>query len=455
MIRQIASRSHFRVSMPLAAGAALIVAAIGVPLNASAESHSGTATAAVARTLVQGVHKLSAREGDAAGSHAVGSHQSLVPCTFNGVSTLVVSDVTPGEPINVSCTGFLPNANVAMGEASPLSVALDETQGVNEIDVTDTKVVAADSSGNLTTTFDVPNPFSAPDPAATCPPSQIQVNSGLPACLFVLVDTDGNVGGAAFLYAGQANPEPAGYQEVASDGGTFSFDTPFYGSEGGVHLVKPIVGVAFDPDTGGYWEVASDGGIFAFNAPFYGSMGGKPLVKPIVGMAFDPDSGGYWEVASDGGVFAFNAPFEGSEGGTALVKPIVGITADPLTGGYWEVASDGGLFAFNAPFQGSEGGAPLVKPVVGMAFDSDTGGYWEVASDGGVFSFGGAPFQGSEGGAPLVKPIVGIADDPLTGGYWEVASDGGLFAFNAPFQGSEGGKALVKPIVGMAPAVLE
>jgi len=25
--------------------------------------------------------------------------------------------------------------------------------------------------------------------------------------------------------------------------------------------------------TGGYWEVATDGGIFSFNAPYYGSTG--------------------------------------------------------------------------------------------------------------------------------------------------------------------------------------
>jgi hypothetical protein len=35
----------------------------------------------------------------------------------------------------------------------------------------------------------------------------------------------------------------------------------------------------------GYRFVASDGGIFSYNAPFYGSMGGKPLNKPVVGMA--------------------------------------------------------------------------------------------------------------------------------------------------------------------------
>jgi hypothetical protein len=106
----------------------------------------------------------------------------------------------------------------------------------------------------------------------------------------------------------------------------------------------------------GYWLVASDGGIFAFGGvPFFGSMGGQHLNKPIVGMAADPVTNGYWEVASDGGIFSFGAPFEGSMGGQHLNKPIVGMAADPATGGYWEVASDGGIFSFGAPFEGSMG----------------------------------------------------------------------------------------------------
>ena len=54
---------------------------------------------------------------------------------------------------------------------------------------------------------------------------------------------------------------------------------------GGKPLDKPIVGVAPDPATGGYWLVASDGGVFSFNAPFFGSLGGKHLDAPMVGMA--------------------------------------------------------------------------------------------------------------------------------------------------------------------------
>jgi hypothetical protein len=71
--------------------------------------------------------------------------------------------------------------------------------------------------------------------------------------------------------------------------------------------------------------VASDGGVFAFNTPFFGSMGGQALNQPVVGMLRDPATGGYWEVAADGGIFAFYALYHGSEGGQALNAPIVGM----------------------------------------------------------------------------------------------------------------------------------
>ena len=234
-------------------------------------------------------------------------------------------------------------------------------------------------------------------------------------------------------YVGPLPPAPHdGYQEVASDGGLFSFAEPgflpgFYGSMGGQHLNAPIVGATPDPNDGGYLEVASDGGIFSFAPPgvtpdFFGSMGGQHLNAPIVGIAFDPYDGGYLEVASDGGIFsfapAFNTPdFFGSMGGQHLNAPIVGITFDPHDGGYLEVASDGGIFSFAPPgagadFYGSMGGQHLNAPIVGITFDPNDGGYLEVASDGGIFSFAppgaGADFFGSMGGQHLNGPIVGM-----------------------------------------------
>lgn len=243
---------------------------------------------------------------------------------------------------------------------------------------------------------------------------------------------------------------PVQYRLVASDGGVFAFNSPFYGSMGAQHLNAPIVGIATDQRTKGYWLVGSDGGIFSFNAPFLGSMGAQHLNAPIVGMAYDSATGGYWLVASDGGIFTFGAPYFGSTGGQHLNQPIVGMAATPDGGGYWLVARDGGIFTFgDANFFGSMGAQHLNAPIVGMAADPQTNGYWLVGSDGGIFTFN-APYIGSTGGQHLNQPVVGMASTPNGSGYWLVARDGGIFSFNAPFFGSMGAQHLNAPIVGMS-----
>ena len=176
---------------------------------------------------------------------------------------------------------------------------------------------------------------------------------------------------------------------------------------GGQPLSASIVGIALDPWTGGYWEVASDGGVFAFNAPFFGSMGGQPLNAPIVGIAADVATGGYWEVASDGGVFAFNAPFRGSMGNQPLNAPIVGIAPDLATGGYLEVARDGGVFAFDAPLPRFHGRNSAQCPDGGDRLRSVDGRLLGGgAATAGVFAFD----------APLLRVDGGNRDRP--GPWW-------------------------------------
>jgi hypothetical protein len=257
------------------------------------------------------------------------------------------------------------------------------------------------------------------------------------------------------LPPGQLVPFESGYRMVASDGGIFSFGgLQSFGSMGGQHLNKPMVGMSSTPDGGGYWLVASDGGIFTFgDAGFFGSTGAQKLNQPIVGMDTTPDGGGYWLVASDGGIFAFgDAGFFGSTGAQKLNQPIVGMSSTPDGGGYWLVASDGGIFAFgDAGFFGSTGAQKLNQPIVGMSSTPDGGGYWLVASDGGIFSFGDAGFFGSTGAQKLNQPIVGMDTTPDGGGYSLVASDGGVFAFgDAGYSGSMAGTALNQPIVGIS-----
>src|ERR1700722_7496330 len=141
------------------------------------------------------------------------------------------------------------------------------------------------------------------------------------------------------------------------------------GSTAGVQLNAPIIELVATPNGQGYWEVASDGGVFAFNAPFYGSMGGQPLNAPIVGLVATADGAGYWEVARDGGIFAYgDAGFSGSMGGRPLDQPVVGMALDPVTGGYWEVAGNGDVFAFGgAPKLGTPSDSAVNNSVVGIA----------------------------------------------------------------------------------------
>ena len=252
-------------------------------------------------------------------------------------------------------------------------------------------------------------------------------------------------------------PFSDGYRLVASDGGIFSFNAPFFGSTGSIRLNKPIVGMASTPRNDGYWLVASDGGIFAFGrAKFFGSTGAQTLAQPIVGMASTPTGAGYWLVASDGGVFAFgDAAFYGSTGALRLARPIVGMASTPSGKGYYLVASDGGVFAFgDAVFRGSTGAIRLNQAIVGMAPAANGVGYFLVAADGGIFAFGsGAVFRGSTGALRLNAPIVGMATNPSGGGYWLFARDGGVFGLgDAGFKGSMGGTRLNQPIVGGAAA---
>jgi hypothetical protein len=200
-----------------------------------------------------------------------------------------------------------------------------------------------------------------------------------------------------------------------------------------------VVSMAVPVGGGGYWIASSDGNVYAFGAaPNDGSAGGMHLNKPVVGMAAHP-GGGYWLVASDGGIFSYGgAAFDGSTGGIRLNKPVVGMATTKTGNGYWLVASDGGIFSFgDAAFYGSTGNIRLNKPVVGMAATPTGNGYWLVASDGGIFSFGDAGFYGSTGAIKLNQPVVGMAATPTGKGYWLVAADGGIFTFgDAGFYGS-------------------
>jgi hypothetical protein len=120
---------------------------------------------------------------------------------------------------------------------------------------------------------------------------------------------------------------------------------------------KPrVVSVVTTPSGYGYWECSDDGGVYTYgDAQFFGSLGGLPLVKPVVSLVRTPTGLGYWMVAADGGVFAFgDAPFVGSLAGLQLAAPIGSATASPTGKGLILVGLDGGVFCRgDATYQGS------------------------------------------------------------------------------------------------------
>jgi hypothetical protein len=115
---------------------------------------------------------------------------------------------------------------------------------------------------------------------ATATLSGVATDSGFFTLTFTAANTAGTVTQSFTLteVAPPLGPLP-GYHLAASDGGIFSFDAPFFGSTGGVHLNRPIVGMAATPGGDGYYLVASYGGVFAFGpgAPFAGSTGNVAL----------------------------------------------------------------------------------------------------------------------------------------------------------------------------------
>ncbi|MHB1534214.1 MAG: polysaccharide deacetylase family protein [Acidimicrobiales bacterium] len=182
----------------------------------------------------------------------------------------------------------------------------------------------------------------------------------------------------AALVGEAAAPDGRGYWTVSSRGQVFTAGTATaQGDLSALALNRPIVGMAADPATGGYWLVGADGGVFSFDTPFYGSTGGIRLNQPVVGMAATPDGGGYWLVAADGGVFSFgDAAFYGSTGGIHLNQPVVGMAADTTSGGYWLVARDGGVFSFAAPFYGSRAGQTILDRFYGILPVDSGAGYF-------------------------------------------------------------------------------
>lgn len=128
-------------------------------------------------------------------------------------------------------------------------------------------------------------------------PGAIDINVYLPAPGF-------NVPATYFSEAIQVpfamSRTQGGYSIVGGDGGVFSYDTPFYGSLGGVILSAPIVVGTWTPTGAGYWLIGADGAVYSFgDAAFHGGLNGSDALgnRKIVGVV--AKGNGYRIVALD------------------------------------------------------------------------------------------------------------------------------------------------------------
>ena len=144
-------------------------------------------------------------------------------CTFNGSSTPLLTGVSKGSKIAVSCTGLpalhpyllvgtslvLPldpaAAPLFSGQVASLAGLLSLLAALKEIDLASAATATSNASGVLSTTWTVPT-FQAIDPNASCPPTQEEYNSGLLGCALAMIDlssfTPVGAGSALFEYSG-------------------------------------------------------------------------------------------------------------------------------------------------------------------------------------------------------------------------------------------------------------
>jgi hypothetical protein len=147
-------------------------------------------------------------------SDSAGASASTPSCSFDNGSLPLVTGITAGSSVSVSCTGEQPNQLVAVAQASLLIGLIpgvgslfggsagdqskllsllkglpSELAALGEITPSSLHFVTTDSAGNLDYTYVVP-PFWALDHNASCPPSPQQFAEGVIGCALVLIDVN-------------------------------------------------------------------------------------------------------------------------------------------------------------------------------------------------------------------------------------------------------------------------
>jgi hypothetical protein len=166
-----------------------------------------------------------ANSGSSAHATTTGSHAASAgpQCTFNGSALPLVTGVSAGSTIAVSCTGLPPlhpylfvgtslllgidpaAAPLLSGQVVSLAGLTALLSALKEIDLASEALPISDLSGDLSFNWTVPA-FQPLDPNASCPPTQQEFNSGLIGCALAMIDLTSfkpvAAGSAVFEYSG-------------------------------------------------------------------------------------------------------------------------------------------------------------------------------------------------------------------------------------------------------------
>ena len=163
--------------------------------------------------------------GASAGATAMATQaaSSGPQCTFNGSTLPLVTGVSAGSKIAISCSGLPPlhpylfvgtslllgidpaAAPLLSGQVVSLPGLLALLAALPEIDLASEALPTSDLFGNLNLTWTVPA-FQPLDPNAGCPPTQQEFNSGLIGCAVAMIDLTSfkpvAAGSGVFEYSG-------------------------------------------------------------------------------------------------------------------------------------------------------------------------------------------------------------------------------------------------------------
>ena len=169
-----------------------------------------------------------AAPASATGSAVSGATATAPACTFNGVSLPLISNVSAGTTIAVSCSGLPPlhpylflQTSLVLGIDPKVSALLSGNilsfpgllaalAALPEIDLGAISLQSSDLQGDLSFTYTTPTSQAA-DPNAVCPPTPLEYDSGLIGCALAMIDLTSftTVGaGSALLEPAGAGPVP-------------------------------------------------------------------------------------------------------------------------------------------------------------------------------------------------------------------------------------------------------